>query len=265
MDQATFAMHVRPEHASGGPSLGVWALWMFRALLVVPFVLMGPEIVAVLAGRTDAVANISSSTADVLGTSTFLIFALMLAVTPVQTVTGWRWHVVLRRDYGIASFAVASLDLTLAATTTEDTFLGGLLSHVGGHTFLLAGTISTLLLVPLVITANRRAQRWLGRHWKWIQGLTYVVWGTVLIHLYLLFDLTGFFLDAILLSVPLVMLRLPLVRRWWSSSRRHRTRRAARAVAAVLLITVFLAGFAPFVQELAVKGATAFAQQPIDD
>ena len=77
---------------------GKTAVWFFRALLLIPFVLMGPEIVSLVLGRPGAAANVSASVADVLGTSTFLIFITMLAVTPVHTITGWRWHVILRRD-----------------------------------------------------------------------------------------------------------------------------------------------------------------------
>src|SRR5207237_40745 len=101
---------------------------------------MGPEIVSAILGRPGAVANISASVADVLGTSTFLIFLTMLAVTPIHTITGWRWHVILRRDYGIAMFATAATDITLAAITTGDTFPGTVLTRIGGHTFLFAGT-----------------------------------------------------------------------------------------------------------------------------
>jgi sulfoxide reductase heme-binding subunit YedZ len=243
-------------------SIAVWAL---RALLLIPFVLMGPEIFAVVMGRPDAVAHVSASTADVLGTSTFLVFVMLLTVTPINTITGWRWHLVLRRDYGVGMFAVAMTDLILAATTTGDTFPGGLPARIGGHTFLLAGTLSALLLVPLAVTANRRAQRWLGPHWKWIQKLTYVVWVTVLIHLYFLFDLSTFFVDAVIVSLPLVVLRVPAVRTWWTSSRRRQRHPRARAVAAIALIGVFAAGYVPFAHELAVKGSAAFVQHPGND
>lgn len=123
---------------------------------------MGPEVVSARLTRPGAVAHLSGSTADVLGSSAFLILVMMLAVTPVHTMTGWRWHVVLRRDYGIAMFAVDVTDLTLAAITTGNTFPGGVLTRLGGHSFLLAGLTSTLLLLPMALTANRRAQRWLG-------------------------------------------------------------------------------------------------------
>ena len=79
-----------------------------------------------------------------LGTSALLLFLTMLTVTPLHTLTGWRWHLVLRRDYGIAMFAVAALDLVLAATTTGRTFPGGFLTRVSGHTFLAAGTLAQI-------------------------------------------------------------------------------------------------------------------------
>ena len=254
-----------PEDSAGHHDLGELGVWFFRALLLVPFVLMAPEVMSAILGRPNGVANVSASVADVLGTSTFLIFIMMLAVTPVRTITGWRWHLILRRDYGIAMFFTAATDITLAATTTGDTFPGGVLTRVGGHTFLLAGTLSTLLLVPLVITANRPAQQWLGRHWKSVQRLTYVVWGTVLIHLFLLFGLTTIFLFALAVSAPLALMRIPPVRRWWDSARRAGRHRALRAVATAVLVAVFAAGYVPLVQELAAKGSAAFAQQPVLD
>src|ERR1700730_11478640 len=94
------------------------ALWFFRALLLIPFVLMGPEVVSAVAGR--GTLNVGTSEADVLGTSALLILVMMLAVTPVETITGWRWHIPLRRDYGLGLFAVATADLISAAATTGD-------------------------------------------------------------------------------------------------------------------------------------------------
>jgi len=226
---------------------------------------MAPEMISAIMGQPDGIANISASVADVLGTSTFLIFIMMLAVTPLYTTTGWRWHIILRRDYGIAMFLTAATDITLAATTTGDTFPGSPLTRVGGHTFLVAGTLATLLLVPLVLTANKRAQRWLGRHWKSVQRLTYVVWATVLVHLFLLFGLTTVFLYALAVSAPLAFLRIPFVRRWWDATRRAHSHRALRALAGLALIAVFAVGYVPLMQELAVKGSAAFVQSPVRD
>ena len=105
--------------------LSAFGVWCFRGLLLIPFGFMAPEIISLVLGRPGSVANVSASTADVLGTSSFLLFVMMLSVTPIHTMTGWRWHLILRRDYGVAMFFTAGTDLTLAALTTGDTFPGG--------------------------------------------------------------------------------------------------------------------------------------------
>lgn len=240
-------------------------VWLARCLIPVPFVLMTPEISAALTGGPDAVKHLSASTADVLGTSSFILFALMLAVTPLATVTGWRWHVVLRRDFGIAMFAVAATDLVLAAIVTGDTFRGGVATRIGGHTFLWIGTLSVALLVPLVLTANRRAQRILGRRWRSVQRLTYVVWGLVVVHLLLLFGFRSLARDALLLSAPLLALRVPAARRWWTQARREGRRRSVRVGLGLALLGSFAGGLTPFLLELVVKGGAAFHGQPTGD
>jgi hypothetical protein len=91
------------------------------------------------------------------------------------------------------------------------------------------------------------------------------VWATVLIHLFLLFGLTTIFLYAVAVSIPLALLRVPPIRRWWDSSRRLGTQRALRVAATIALASLFVAGCAPLVQELAVKGGAAFVQHPNRD
>ena len=256
------AASTRAGARSRNRALPVLGVLFFRGLLVIPFVLMAPEIVSLILGRPHAAANVSASTADVLGTSSFLLFVMMLCVTPVHTMTGWRWHVILRRDYGVAMFFTAGTDLTLAALTTGDTFLGGPLGRIAGHTFLVFGTVSVFLLIPLTLTANRRAMRWLGGHWKSVQRLTYVLWVTILIHLAFLFGLSSIFLDALAVSAPLALMRVPAVRRWWRSARNARARRLWRAGAALVLIGLFSVGYSQLVSELALKGSAAFVQRP---
>lgn len=241
-----------------------FALWSLRALMLAPFVLMGPEIVSLLLGQPGAAANVSQSTADIFGTSSLLLMVLMLAVTPVQTMTGWSWHLVLRRDYGVAMFVTAALDLILAALTTGDTFPGGVLGRIGGRTFLVAGTLAVLLLIPLAVTSTRRAHRWLGSYWKRLHRLVYVIWVIVLLHLFLLFGFGGIFVQALVVSAPLVLLRLPPVRRWWSTARRIHRHRFLRGVLALAIVATFAAGLRPIIAELSFKGRAAFVQQPVD-
>jgi hypothetical protein len=46
--------------------------------------------------------------------------AVTIAITPVITVIGWRWHQILARDLGLRTFALAALDVVLAATMSTD-------------------------------------------------------------------------------------------------------------------------------------------------
>lgn len=255
---------VQPSQRTGFPRVATLAVWSLRALGLIPFGFMTPELISLAQQRPDAVANVSATTADVFGTSSLLLFFLMMSVTPVQTVTGWRWHVVLRRDWGVAMFITAWSDLVLAAITTEETFPGGPAAHLAGHSFLVAGTLATVLLLPLALTANSRAQHWLGGWWKTLHRLVYVIWVVVLVHLLLLFGPTSFFLDALLVSGPLLLLRLPAVRRPWTAARRCGRHRARRAVALCALLGMSAAGYVPLVMELARKGAAAFVQAPLD-
>jgi sulfoxide reductase heme-binding subunit YedZ len=169
---------------------------------------------------------LTNTEADVLGTGGVFCFYMALSVTPLITLTGAQWIAPLRRWYGIMFALIGITDATTAAITTD--FAGGVFGRLAGHSFLLAGFLIILLALPLLATANTPAQRKLGRWWKRLQRMTYVIWGLVLIHLVLLDGITPFganqgdgdpvfhqrFYQGLAVSIPLIVLRLPPVRRW---------------------------------------------------
>ena len=260
------ALDVLPAQRGAAAPISVakMAVWLFRLLLITPFVFMTPEIVAAIRSQPEAIDHLQSSSADVLGNAGLVIFVLMLAVTPIRTMTGWRWHIPLRRDYGIAMFLVAFLDLVLAALVTDNRFPGGFMTRVSGHSFLAVGTLATLLCLPLVVTANNRAQRALGKYWKPLHRMTYVVWVAILVHLLLLFGFHDVAIHALEVSVPLLVLRIPRVRTWCMSARKTKRHRGRRVAVGLLSAGVFLIGLVPIVQDLAVSGTQAFHQAPED-
>lgn len=165
-----------------------------------------------------------NGSADLLGTAALFTLAASFEVTPLQTLTGWRWHVILRRDFGMWAAGFALIDLAIAGLTTPDGWLTG----TAGKAFLAAGTLAALLTIPLALTSNRRSMRWLGRDWKRLHRLVYVVWVLIALHLYLLEGVRGLVTVALLVG-PLILLRVPRVRRWVVRRRRQITdRRAGR-------------------------------------
>src|ERR1051325_10907642 len=85
---------------------------------------------------------LTKSEADVLGTGGEICFFVAVTITPLITMTGWRWIAPLRRWYGIMFAVIGIADATTAAITTE--FAGGVIGRLAGHTFLLTGLFIVL-------------------------------------------------------------------------------------------------------------------------
>ena len=182
----------------------------------------------------DAAAWLSLNAKDVLtirkppywGPAGEFCFFMALSITPLITLTGAQWIAPLRRWYGIWFAVIGIADTTTAAITTN--FAGGVVGRLAGHTFLLTGLLIITLALPVLATANTPAQRKLGKYWKRLQRMTYVIWGFILLHLLLLDGFRPFgaskgdgdpvfhqrFYQAVAISIPLIVLRLPPVRRW---------------------------------------------------
>jgi len=218
--------------------------------------------------------------ADVLGTGSMLLLILTLTVTPLVTVTGQHWFVPLRKWYGIMIAVTATTDATLALFT--GLFAGGIVGQVTGHTFLVAGFSMVMLLIPLALISNNRAQRWLGKYWKKLQKLTYAVWFLLFVHLSLLEGLgfqhgtNGPSADAdgnpvlhqrlyqlAACSLPLLVLRLPPVRRWVDQQQKD-GRQWAVSLAVLPMAVLYVLFFVFIVNEEIFKGVSAFRLQPVN-
>jgi len=219
---------------------------------------------------------LTNTEADVLGTGGEICFFVAVSITPLITVTGARWFAPLRRWYGIFFALIGISDAATAAITTD--FSGGVLGRLAGHTFLVTGFFVVLLAVPLLVTANTPAQRRLGRYWKRLQRATYVLWGLIVLHLLLLDDFVPFggpqgdgdpafhqrFYQAVAISIPLVILRLPPVKRWIAT-----TRAAGQQwkvwLAVAPMAALWILGFAFIINEEIFTGTMAITMRPPDN
>jgi DMSO/TMAO reductase YedYZ heme-binding membrane subunit len=250
------------------------ALVLLGAPAVAPLFLMAP------AFFTLNFTTVSVSVDDTLGTGAELCLFLCLLVTPLVTLTGQRWFFGLRRWYGIMMAFCGLGDMFAAGFT--DSFAGGFFGRVAGHAFELMGFMMVMLLIPLLITANPWAQRKLGRYWKTLHKLIYVVWGLLFFHLALLEGLgfengnthngSGFPGDGdpvfhqrlyqySACSLFLLTLRLPPVKRW-IAARQKEGRGWLVWVTITPIFALFIFGMIFIVNEEIFKGLNSFRETP---
>jgi len=201
-------------------------LFFLRLLAFIPWIFVARGWLSL--NEKDSLTN---TEADILGTGGEICLFVALSITPLITVTGARWFAPLRRWYGIMFALIAVSDATTAGITTD--FAGGVFGRLAGHTFLVTGLFIVLLAIPVLATANTPAQQRLGKHWKSIQRVTYALWALTVIHLLLLDGFKPFggslgdgdpvfhqrFYQSVAISFPLIILRLPPVKRWVISKR----------------------------------------------
>src|SRR6266700_313557 len=249
-------------------------LWALRIPAFTPLFFMAPALF------TLDRAVFKGVEADVFGTGSMLLLMLTLLITPLSAITRQRWFVPLRRWYGLMFAATAFSDATAASITTN--FAGGVFGRLAGHSFLLVGFVMVVLLIPLFLTGNNLAQRWLGRYWKVLHRLTYVIWALLWVHLALLeglgfqhgtngpssavdgnpimhqrlYQLTG-------CSVFLLVFRLPRVKRWVAEKQREG--QEWKVYLTVLpLAALFVLAFSFMLNEEIAKGTSAFMLNAVD-
>ena len=202
------------------------ALFFLRLPVFVPIIFMVPAWISLNAKDTLTITE-----ASVLGTGGIFCLYIALSITPIITLTGAQWIAPLRRWYGIWFAIIGIADTTTASITTD--FAGGVFGRLTGHTFLLTGFFIITLALPVLATANTPSQRKLGKYWKKLQRMTYVIWFFAVMHLLLLDGFRPFgaadgdgdpifhqrFYWAVAISLPLIVLRLPPVRRWVTEQR----------------------------------------------
>lgn len=103
-----------------------------------------------------------------------LLFAT-LAVTPVRELFGWGWLMRLRRMLGLFAFFYASLHL-MTYLWFDKFFMWGEIAHdIVKRPFIFAGMAAFVLLVPLAATSTNAMMHRLGRRWKRLHRVVYVI------------------------------------------------------------------------------------------
>lgn len=156
------------------------------------------------------------------GRAALILLVLSLACTPVNTVFGFRPALTVRRALGLYGFLYAALHLAIFAYLDYGLDLGLIEQAIVEKRYVLAGMAAFVLLIPLAITSTRGWQRRLGRSWRRLHKLAYVIVPIAVLHFaWLVKSLIGRPEPLVwgVVVLALLLLRLPSVRRWFANRR----------------------------------------------
>ncbi len=109
------------------------------------------------------------------GDWTLYLLCITLSITPLRRLSGWTWLIALRRMMGLFTFFYASLHF-LAFLWFDHFFdVQAMLLDVVKRPFIAMGFATFLLLLPLAITSTNSMMRKLGKRWKTLHQVIYLI------------------------------------------------------------------------------------------
>ena len=117
-----------------------------------------------------------------LGDWALRLLLITLAVRPLAQLMKWPAIMAYRRAVGLYVFFYACCHLTSYLWFDQEFDWGEIAADVAKRPFILAGFISFLMLVPLVVTSNRVSMSRMGQNWNRLHKLVYVISCTALLH-----------------------------------------------------------------------------------
>lgn len=156
---------------------------------------LGPDPADVLAAET--------------GEWTFRFLLLSLAITPLRNLGGWPKVFPYRRTFGLFALFYASLHFLVYLLFLLQLRWSEIFEDILERPYITVGFSAFVLLVVLGATSTKRMMRRLGRRWKQLHKLVYLINILALIHLIWILrtDLTDAVLYASIL-VPLLAYRV---------------------------------------------------------
>ena len=146
-----------------------------------------------------------------LNAITFLI--LSLACTPLASVFGWKELTQRRKALGNYGFLYAALHVTTFFVLDYGLDLAAAWRDVGTKSFIIIGALAFLLLLPLALTSFNYWMKRLGKNWKRLHRLVYIISPLVVIHFFMakkgdLLNLSGDIVQPLAYGTVVILLLL---------------------------------------------------------
>lgn len=111
---------------------------------------------------------------------TFLMFSL--ACTPLGSVLGWKELYLRRKALGNYGFMYAAIHLATFVGLDYGFDFETILRDTGTKWYIMIGLAAFLLLLPLAVTSFKYWMKRLGKNWKRLHRLVYVISPLVILH-----------------------------------------------------------------------------------
>jgi methionine sulfoxide reductase heme-binding subunit len=126
-------------------------------------------------GGTDLGANPIEKIQDTLGQWGLRLLLITISITPLRDWLEAPWLVQLRRMLGLFAFSYVLLHFLTWLILDQDLYWAGILVDIGKRPFITIGFTALLMLIPLAVTSTNGMMRRLGRRWKTLHRLVYVI------------------------------------------------------------------------------------------
>lgn len=126
--------------------------------------------------------NPIDSLTDHTGTLAIRMLLISLAVTPLRHLLKKTWPLRFRRMMGLFAFFYAILHVTVYLVLDQQLDIGAIIDDLIERPYIMAGSVSFLILLPLAITSTRRMVRRLGKRWTLLHRGVYLAAAAAVIH-----------------------------------------------------------------------------------
>jgi sulfoxide reductase heme-binding subunit YedZ len=156
------------------------------------------------------------------GDWTLYMLCITLSITPLRRLSGWNWLLAMRRMLGLFTFFYASLHF-LAFYWFDHFFdVQAMLIDVLKRPFIAMGFATFLMLLPLAVTSTNSMMRRLGKRWKTLHQLIYLIILTGLVHFWWMRAGKQNFAQPLLITVITVVLLGSRLVTWWQNKKKLR-------------------------------------------
>jgi len=164
------------------------------------------------------------------GRAAITLLVLSLMCTPLNTLFGWKELLKRRRALGLYSFMYATIHVLIFLDLDYGLAWSLIIQSIFEKPYIIFGTITFFLLLPLAVTSFNIWQRRLRKNWKRLHQTVYLIAPIAVLHFAMskkgdIFQLQGDIVRPLiygLVVLILLILRIPTIRKFFASLRTQR-------------------------------------------